>query len=189
MPAPGHPLAPMPTNCTLCLQCGAPPVRQGKRVGRQAEWRRGHGARDRFRWHGDFCPAHDRVRSSRPYRYHLVPRPADGPCVLRTNELYVIPNREVKDGLRQHFDKVVESVLPMEADPERAHADRGDPGMGGRPRLDVRPGARLTRQKGPPFGGPSSFRVVSAYKRAAAMSAPSRRHLSFFQVTAGSILP
>jgi NAD(P)-dependent dehydrogenase (short-subunit alcohol dehydrogenase family) len=36
------------------------------------------------------------------------------------NQLYIIPYPEAKDGLRQHFDLIVDSVLPLEADPEGA---------------------------------------------------------------------
>ncbi|MCY1672900.1 SDR family NAD(P)-dependent oxidoreductase [Novosphingobium sp. SL115] len=41
---------------------------------------------------------------------------------IEANELYIIPYPEAKDGLRQHFDRIVESVLPLEADPEGARA-------------------------------------------------------------------
>lgn len=36
------------------------------------------------------------------------------------NQLYIIPYPEAKEGLRAHFDLIVESVLPLEADPEGA---------------------------------------------------------------------
>ncbi|HQS71219.1 MAG: SDR family NAD(P)-dependent oxidoreductase [Novosphingobium sp.] len=36
------------------------------------------------------------------------------------NQLYIIPYPEAKEGLRAHFDAIVESVLPLEADPEGA---------------------------------------------------------------------
>lgn len=39
---------------------------------------------------------------------------------IEANQLYIIPYPEAKDGLRAHFDQIVESVLPMEADPEGA---------------------------------------------------------------------
>lgn len=39
---------------------------------------------------------------------------------IEANELYIIPYPEAKDGLRTHFDQIVDSVLPMEADPEGA---------------------------------------------------------------------
>jgi short-subunit dehydrogenase len=39
---------------------------------------------------------------------------------IEANQLYVIPYPEAKDGLRAHFDQIVESVLPLEADPEGA---------------------------------------------------------------------
>lgn len=39
---------------------------------------------------------------------------------IEANQLYIIPYPEAKDGLRQHFDQIVEAVLPMEADPEGA---------------------------------------------------------------------
>ena len=38
------------------------------------------------------------------------------------NQLYIIPYPEAKDGLRAHFDLIVDSVLPLEADPEGARA-------------------------------------------------------------------
>ena len=41
---------------------------------------------------------------------------------IEANELYIIPYPEAKHGLRQHFDRIVESVLPLEADPEGARA-------------------------------------------------------------------
>ncbi len=37
---------------------------------------------------------------------------------IEANQLYVIPYPEAKEGLRAHFDQIVESVLPLEADPE-----------------------------------------------------------------------
>lgn len=39
---------------------------------------------------------------------------------IEANQLYIIPYPEAKDGLRAHFDQIVEAVLPMEADPEGA---------------------------------------------------------------------
>lgn len=39
---------------------------------------------------------------------------------IEANQLYIIPYPEAKDGLRQHFDQIVDAVLPMEADPEGA---------------------------------------------------------------------
>ncbi|MBL8548555.1 MAG: SDR family NAD(P)-dependent oxidoreductase [Hyphomonadaceae bacterium] len=39
---------------------------------------------------------------------------------IEENQLYIIPYPEMKEPLRQHFDRIVESVLPMEADPEGA---------------------------------------------------------------------
>ncbi|NLR70413.1 SDR family NAD(P)-dependent oxidoreductase [Novosphingobium sp. ERN07] len=39
---------------------------------------------------------------------------------IEANQLYIIPYPEAKDGLRTHFDAIVESVLPLEADPEGA---------------------------------------------------------------------
>jgi NAD(P)-dependent dehydrogenase (short-subunit alcohol dehydrogenase family) len=36
------------------------------------------------------------------------------------NQLYIIPYPEMKDALRAHFDAIVDSVLPLEADPEGA---------------------------------------------------------------------
>lgn len=39
---------------------------------------------------------------------------------IEANELYIIPYPEAKEGLRVHFDQIVDSVLPMEADPEGA---------------------------------------------------------------------
>lgn len=39
---------------------------------------------------------------------------------IEANQLYVIPYPEARDGLRAHFDRIVESVLPLEADPEGA---------------------------------------------------------------------
>lgn len=39
---------------------------------------------------------------------------------IEANQLYIIPYPEAKEGLRQHFDQIVEAVLPMEADPEGA---------------------------------------------------------------------
>lgn len=41
-------------------------------------------------------------------------------AAIVANQLYVIPYPEAKDGLRQHFDLIVDSVLPLEADPEGA---------------------------------------------------------------------
>lgn len=39
---------------------------------------------------------------------------------IEANQFYVIPYPEAKDGLRAHFDQIVNSVLPLEADPEGA---------------------------------------------------------------------
>ena len=39
---------------------------------------------------------------------------------IEANQLYIIPYPEMKDGLRAHFDAIVDSVLPLEADPEGA---------------------------------------------------------------------
>lgn len=39
---------------------------------------------------------------------------------IEAGQLYVIPYPEAKDGLRAHFDQIVDSVLPLEADPEGA---------------------------------------------------------------------
>ncbi|MBB4613967.1 SDR family NAD(P)-dependent oxidoreductase [Novosphingobium taihuense] len=39
---------------------------------------------------------------------------------IEANQLYIIPYPEAKDGLRAHFDQIVDSVLPLEADPEGA---------------------------------------------------------------------
>lgn len=39
---------------------------------------------------------------------------------IEENQLYVIPYPEMKDGIRAHFDRIVDSVLPLEADPEGA---------------------------------------------------------------------
>ncbi len=39
---------------------------------------------------------------------------------IEENQLYIIPYPEAKEGLQKHFDAIVESVLPMEADPEGA---------------------------------------------------------------------
>jgi NAD(P)-dependent dehydrogenase (short-subunit alcohol dehydrogenase family) len=39
---------------------------------------------------------------------------------VEANQLYIIPYPEAKEGLRKHFDAIVDSVLPMEADPEGA---------------------------------------------------------------------
>ena len=39
---------------------------------------------------------------------------------IEENQLYIIPYPETKDGLKKHFDAIVESVLPLEADPEGA---------------------------------------------------------------------
>jgi NAD(P)-dependent dehydrogenase (short-subunit alcohol dehydrogenase family) len=39
---------------------------------------------------------------------------------IEDNQLYIIPYPEAKEGLKKHFDTIVESVLPMEADPEGA---------------------------------------------------------------------
>jgi NAD(P)-dependent dehydrogenase (short-subunit alcohol dehydrogenase family) len=39
---------------------------------------------------------------------------------IEANQLYIIPYPETKDQLRTHFDAIVDSVLPMEADAENA---------------------------------------------------------------------
>jgi NAD(P)-dependent dehydrogenase (short-subunit alcohol dehydrogenase family) len=39
---------------------------------------------------------------------------------IEENRLYIIPYPEAKEGLKKHFDEIVDSVLPMEADPEGA---------------------------------------------------------------------
>lgn len=39
---------------------------------------------------------------------------------IEKNQLYIIPYPESKEMLKKHFDDIVESVLPMEADPEGA---------------------------------------------------------------------
>lgn len=39
---------------------------------------------------------------------------------IEENALYIIPYPEAKEGLQKHFDEIVNSVLPMEADPEGA---------------------------------------------------------------------
>ena len=39
---------------------------------------------------------------------------------IEAGQLYVIPYPEAEEGLRAHFDQIVESVLPLEADPEGA---------------------------------------------------------------------
>jgi NAD(P)-dependent dehydrogenase (short-subunit alcohol dehydrogenase family) len=39
---------------------------------------------------------------------------------IEANQLYIIPYPETKEQLRAHFDAIVESVLPMEADAENA---------------------------------------------------------------------
>jgi NAD(P)-dependent dehydrogenase (short-subunit alcohol dehydrogenase family) len=39
---------------------------------------------------------------------------------IEEKQLYVIPYPEAKDGLRQHYDAIVDAVLPLEADPEGA---------------------------------------------------------------------
>jgi short-subunit dehydrogenase len=39
---------------------------------------------------------------------------------IEENQLYIIPYPEMKEPLRQHFDRIVAAVLPMEADPEGA---------------------------------------------------------------------
>jgi len=39
---------------------------------------------------------------------------------IEANQLYIIPYPEAKEGLKKHFDAIVDSVLPMEADPEGA---------------------------------------------------------------------
>jgi len=39
---------------------------------------------------------------------------------IEENQLYIIPYPEAKDGLKKHFDAIIESVLPLEADPEGA---------------------------------------------------------------------
>ena len=39
---------------------------------------------------------------------------------IEANQLYIIPYPEAKEGLKKHFDAILDSVLPMEADPEGA---------------------------------------------------------------------
>ncbi|MEJ0027375.1 MAG: SDR family NAD(P)-dependent oxidoreductase [Rhizomicrobium sp.] len=39
---------------------------------------------------------------------------------IEANRLYIIPYPEAKEGLKKHFDAILDSVLPMEADPEGA---------------------------------------------------------------------
>jgi NAD(P)-dependent dehydrogenase (short-subunit alcohol dehydrogenase family) len=39
---------------------------------------------------------------------------------IEDNQLYVIPYPEAKEGLRTHYDAIVDAVLPLEADPEGA---------------------------------------------------------------------
>jgi NAD(P)-dependent dehydrogenase (short-subunit alcohol dehydrogenase family) len=39
---------------------------------------------------------------------------------IEDNQLYIIPYPEAKEQIRKHFDAIVDSVLPMEADPEGA---------------------------------------------------------------------
>jgi short-subunit dehydrogenase len=39
---------------------------------------------------------------------------------IEEKQLYVIPYPEAKEGLRQHYDAIVDAVLPLEADPEGA---------------------------------------------------------------------
>ena len=39
---------------------------------------------------------------------------------VEANQLYIIPYPEAKEGLKKHFDAILDSVLPMEADPEGA---------------------------------------------------------------------
>jgi NAD(P)-dependent dehydrogenase (short-subunit alcohol dehydrogenase family) len=39
---------------------------------------------------------------------------------IEENQLYIIPYPEAKEGLKKHFDAIVDAVLPMEADPEGA---------------------------------------------------------------------
>jgi len=39
---------------------------------------------------------------------------------VEAGDLYIIPYPEAKDQLRAHFDKIVDAVLPLEADPEGA---------------------------------------------------------------------
>jgi NAD(P)-dependent dehydrogenase (short-subunit alcohol dehydrogenase family) len=41
---------------------------------------------------------------------------------MEANELYIIPYPEEKESLARHFKQIVDSVLPMEADPEGAKA-------------------------------------------------------------------
>ena len=37
---------------------------------------------------------------------------------IEDEQLYIIPYPESKEGLEEHFKMIVDSVLPMEADPE-----------------------------------------------------------------------
>jgi len=39
---------------------------------------------------------------------------------IQAGDLYIIPYPEAKEQLRAHYAKIVEAVLPMEADPEGA---------------------------------------------------------------------
>ncbi len=39
---------------------------------------------------------------------------------IEDNKLYIIPYPEAKEGLKKHFDEIVDSVPPMESDPEGA---------------------------------------------------------------------
>ena len=39
---------------------------------------------------------------------------------IEENRLYIIPYPEAKEGLKKHFDAIVDAVLPMESDPEGA---------------------------------------------------------------------
>jgi NAD(P)-dependent dehydrogenase (short-subunit alcohol dehydrogenase family) len=39
---------------------------------------------------------------------------------IETNQLYCIPYPEAKEGLKKHFDEIVDSVPPIESDPEGA---------------------------------------------------------------------
>jgi NAD(P)-dependent dehydrogenase (short-subunit alcohol dehydrogenase family) len=41
-------------------------------------------------------------------------------AAIEANQLYIIPYPEAKDGLKAHYEKIVDAVLPMEADPEGA---------------------------------------------------------------------
>jgi short-subunit dehydrogenase len=41
---------------------------------------------------------------------------------IEKGDLYIIPYPEAKEQIRAHFDRIVDAVLPIEADPEGAKA-------------------------------------------------------------------